>query len=256
MSNVIKSFRVVEKESVEEVVKQVENTDNVDNIIKSVLLNEAKTEADVIIKIAEERSRQILSEIEEQRVIIINSAQEQSHDIIEEARKLGYDEGYEKGYNKGFQKGYDEGKLVSDDLITESLNIKEEYITTRNKLLKELENDIIQLVINIYEKILDKEIEEGDDTITSLVLNGIKNLDPTDKLTIIVSKEDYPKLEESKDQILANASLINELDMKYDINLSKGDCILETAKGSIDISIRDQLEEVKELLNTILNNEW
>ena len=255
MSNVIKSFRVVEKESVEEVVKQVENTDNVDNIIKSVLLNEAKTEADVIIKIAEERSRQILSEIEEQRVIIINSAQEQSHDIIEEARKLGYDEGYEKGYNKGFQKGYDEGKLVSDDLITESLNIKEEYITTRNKLLKELENDIIQLVINIYEKILDKEIEEGDDTITSLVLNGIKNLDPTDKLTIIVSKEDYPKLEESKDQILANASLINELDMKYDINLSKGDCILETAKGSIDISIRDQLEEVKELLNTILNNE-
>lgn len=255
MSNVIKSFRVVEKESVEEVVKQVENTDNVDNIIKSVLLNEAKTEADVIIKIAEERSRQILSEIEEQRVIIINSAQEQSHDIIEEARKLGYDEGYEKGYNKGFQKGYDEGKLVSDDLITESLNIKEKYITTRNKLLKELENDIIQLVINIYEKILDKEIEEGDDTITSLVLNGIKNLDPTDKLTIIVSKEDYPKLEESKDQILANASLINELDMKYDINLSKGDCILETAKGSIDISIRDQLEEVKELLNTILNNE-
>ena len=256
MSNVIKSFRVVEKESVEEAVKQVENTDNMDNIIKSVLLNEAKTEADVIIKIAEERSRQILSEIEEQRIIIINSAQEQSHDILEEARKLGYNEGYEKGYNKGFQKGYDEGKLVSDDLITESLKIKEEYITRRNKLLKELENDIIQLVINIYEKILDKEIEEGDDTITSLVLNGIKNLDPTDKLTIIVSKEDYPKLEESKDQILANASLINELDMKYDINLSKGDCILETAKGSIDISIRDQLEEVKELLNTILNNEW
>ncbi len=255
MSNVIKSFRVIERESVDQIVEQVENKENIDNIVKSVLLNEAKTEAAIIIKIAEERSRQILSEVEEQRIIIINLAQEKSHDIMEEARKLGYDEGHEKGYNEGFQKGYDEGKLVSDGLITESLKIKDEYITTRNNLLKELENDIIQLVISVYEKILDKAIKEDDDTIKSLVLNGIKNLDPTDKLTIIVSKEDYNTLDESKDKILANASLINELDIKYDINLSKGDCILETGKGSIDISIKDQLDEVRELLNTILNNE-
>lgn len=255
MSNVIKSFRVIEREYVEQVVLQEENTDNMDNIVRSVFLNEAKNEAAIITKIAEERSRQILLETEEQRIIIINSAQNQSQDIMEEARKLGYDEGHEKGYSNGFKKGYNEGKLVSDDLITDSLKIKDGYISTRNNLLKELENDIIQLVINIYEKILDKEIKEDDHTITSLVLKGIKNLDPTDKLTIIVSKDDFNTLEKSKDEILANASLINELDIKYDINLSKGDCILETAKGNIDISIKDQLEEVRELLNTILNNE-
>lgn len=256
MSNVIKSFRVIERESVQEAVEQAANTDNMDNIVKSVLLNEAKTEAAIIIKIAEERSKQIIEEAESQRIIIINNAQEQSGEIKEEAKKLGYEEGYKNGYDGGFEKGYDEGKSVSDLLIQDSLKIKDDYINTRNDLLKELEDDIIQLVISIYEKILDKEIAEDDDTITSLVLNGIKNLDPTDKLTIIVSKDDFNTLEKSKDLILANASLINELDMKYDINLDKGDCILETAKGSIDISIKDQLEEVKELLNTILNNEW
>ena len=256
MSNVIKSFRVIERESVQEAVEQAANTDNMDNIVKSVLLNEAKTEAAIIIKIAEERSKQIIEEAESQRIIIINNAQEQSGEIKEEAKKLGYEEGYKNGYDGGFEKGYDEGKSVSDLLIQDSLKIKDDYINTRNDLLKELEDDIIQLVISIYEKILDKEIVEDDDTITSLVLNGIKNLDPTDKLTIIVSKDDFNTLEKSKDLILANASLINELDMKYDINLDKGDCILETAKGSIDISIKDQLEEVKELLNTILNNEW
>ena len=255
MSNVIKSFRVIERESVEQAVEQVENTDNMDKIVRSILLNEAKSEASIIVKIAEERSKQMLAEAEAQRIIIINTAQDQSGEIKEEAKNTGYDEGYKSGHENGFEKGYDEGKVVSDDLIKESLKIKDEYIASKNNLLKELEHDIIQLVISIYEKILDKEIEEDDETITSLVLNGIKNLDPTDKLTIIVSKDDFNTLEKSKDKILANASLINELDMKYDINLSKGDCILETAKGSIDISIKDQLAEVRELLNTILNNE-
>ena len=247
---------MIERESVEQAVNHEENTNHIDsNIVKAVLLNEAKTEATIIVKIAEERARQILAEAEGQRTIIINVAENQSQDIMEEARNLGYNEGYENGHSEGFQKGYDEGKLVSDGLITESLEIKNEYIVTRDNLLKELENDIIQLVINIYEKILDKEIAEDDDTITSLVLNGIKNLDPTDKLTIIVSKEDFNTLENSRDEILAKASLISQLDIKYDINLSKGDCILETAKGNIDISIKDQLDEIRELLNTILNNE-
>lgn len=255
MSNIIKSFRVIEREHIEQVVDDIENTENMNNIVKSVLLNEAKTEAAIIIKIAETRAKHILAESEEQRIIIINSAQNQSDSIMEEAKGFGYSEGLEKGYSEGFEKGYDEGKRDSDDLIKDALEIKDEYISTRNNLLEELEKDIIQLVTNIYEKILDKEIEEDNDTIISLVLNGIKNLDPTEKLTIIASKEDYNILEESKDKILAKASLINQLDIKYDINLSKGDCILETEKGNIDISIKDQLDEVREILNTILNNE-
>ena len=37
--------------------------------------------------------------------------------------------------------------------------------------------------------------------------------------------------------------------------MKKGDCILETSKGSVDVSISDQLREVKDLLTTILSNE-
>ena len=37
--------------------------------------------------------------------------------------------------------------------------------------------------------------------------------------------------------------------------MNKGDCILETSKGDVDISISNQLEEIKELIISILNNE-
>ena len=37
--------------------------------------------------------------------------------------------------------------------------------------------------------------------------------------------------------------------------MKKGDCVLETSKGNIDVSLREQLGEIKDLLYTILNNE-
>lgn len=259
MSNIIKSFRIIEKNPIE----QVNITNIEENQIKEILLYEARKEAEIILKIAEEQSkliaeeqsRLIIGEAEAKEEKILTSAYEKSKEILEEAKKSGYDEGYENGHLEGYEKGYGEGKYISDNLINESLEIKNGYINKRDNLLKGLEEDIIELVIDIYEKILGEKTEEDMDMITSLVLNGIKNLDPTDKLTIIASKEDFNMLENSKNEILAKASLIKELEIKYDINLGKGDCILETAKGNIDLSIKDQLKEVKELLTTILNNE-
>lgn len=259
MSNIIKSFRVIESISSERTPELESEEDK----IKDLLLYDARKEAEIIVQIAkqqakllaEEKSRIIINEAESIKEGILTSAYDKAKEILEESRKTGYGEGQSRGYEEGYRKGYEEGKYVSDNLINESLEIKAGYIDKRDSLFKELEEDIIGLVTKVYEKVLGQKTEEDDRMIISLVLNGIKNLDPTDKLTIICSKEDFDTLENSKEEILAKASLIRELEIKYDINLEKGDCILETAKGNIDISLKDQLSEVKDLLTTILNNE-
>lgn len=259
MSNIIKSFRVLEKNVVQNNVSDLQDDDSIDIQVKEIMLEEARIEAENIIRAAEEKSKEILRKSEKQKENALIEMEKKSSELMETSKIEGYNQGYDNGFEKGLKEGYDngynEGKIVSDGLIEESIEIKESYIEKRNNLLEVLERDIIELVIEIYQKILDKEIKEEDSMITSLVLKGIKNLDPTEKLTIIVSKEDFDTLNMAKNEILAKASLINELEIKYDINLSKGDCILETPKGNIDISIKDQIEEVRELLTTILNNE-
>ena len=40
----------------------------------------------------------------------------------------------------------------------------------------------------------------------------------------------------ARQEILAKSSFISELEIKYDMSLEKGDCILETSKGSIDVA--------------------
>ena len=236
-------------------IPSIKDEDKENQQIKDVLIEEAKKECEILIKQAEERSAVIIAEADNLYEERINSAHNKSKEIFQQSKDSGYKEGKDIGYSDGFEKGYDEGKQESDKLIKEALSIKENYLETKKNLLKDLEKDIVELVITIYQKILYEKNEKDNEMIISLVLNGISNLDPTDNLTIIASKEDFGILEMSKDEILAKASLINNLEIKYDINLNKGDCILETSKGNIDVSLKNQLEEVKELLNTILDNE-
>jgi len=259
LSNVIKSFRVIETEIIEPTNDLDDEKTYVDESIIESIIEEAKikgqNEYEKIIEDAKKKSLKIIEDAEEQKETMIDMAYARTEEILEETKKTGYNEGYELGYREGYETGYNEGKVKSDALINEAVEIKNGYIYKKESLLKELEEDIIELVISIYEKLINKKNEEDSELIISLVLNGINNLDLTDKLTIITSKEDFNILEMARNEILAKASMISELDIKYDISLEKGDCILETSKGNIDVSLKNQLAEVRELLTTILNNE-
>ena len=259
MPNIIKSFRVIQTEP----SNNLNHSIQIDEEVKNKLIHEANLECEKIITEANEESKKIIEDSEKQRDLMIESAYERSKVIFNDSNNKGYNEGYNTGYEEGYElglsqgydKGYNEGKIISEGLIKEALEIKNQYINKKDSLLNELEVDIIELVMSIYEKIINDKVQEESDTIIALVLNGIQNLDITDKLTIIVSKEDFDILEMSKDIILAKASMISELVIRYDISFKKGDCILETSKGNIDVSIQNQLDEVRELLTTILNNE-
>lgn len=223
--------------------------------LEDELLEEAKEKYDEIIRNAEEEANIIINSAYEKSEEKLNLAYERAKEISKKAQEEGYKAGEEEGYKKGYETGYNEGKKDSEKLIREALDIKNSYIEQRSKLLRETEEDLIELVISIYEKVLYKKVEEDRDIIVNLILNGIDNLEISEKLTIIVSEENYESVKESKEIILTKASLIDELDIRVNSDMKKGDCILETSKGSVDVSINNQLDEVKDLLNTILSNE-
>ena len=253
MSNIIKSYRVIETN-----ISSEEKPD-VNTPLEEAFIEEAKEKYDEIILNAEKEAKEIVDSAYSESQENLNQAHEKAKEIYEDSKTKGYTDGYElgkeNGYSEGYEKGYKEGKEDSEKLIIEALNIKDDYIQQKNKLLKDTEEDLIELVIAIYEKVLHKAVEEDEELIVSLVLKGIDNLEISEKLTIIVSEEDYKAVEKSRNIILAKASLINELDIRVNSDMKKGDCILETTKGSVDVSIKDQLDEVKDLLKTILSNE-
>ena len=254
MSSIIKSFRVVERSIISNEDMDISTTP-----LDDKLLSEAREKHEEIIRNAKEEAKIIINSAYGESEEKLNLAYERAKEISEEARTEGYkkgcETGHEQGYKEGYEIGYKEGKEASEKLIREALDIKNIYIEQRSKLLKEAEEDLIDLVISIYEKVLYKNVEKDEEIIVNLVLNGIDNLEISEKLTVIVSKDNYESVEKSKEIILAKASLIDELDIRINSDMKKGDCILETSKGSVDVSIDNQLDEVKDLLTTILSNE-
>ncbi len=252
LSNIIKSTRIIERQ----LVSREEETDT---SIYEALLEEAREKYDEIIKDAMKTSEEIINSAYEKSEEVLNNTHKRAQDIFKESEIKGYEighkKGYKEGYDDGYYKGYKEGKEDSKKLISQALDIKKEYIDKRNYLLKDVEKDLIQLVISVYEKVLYEKVEEDEELIVSLILNGIDNLEISQKLTIIVSEEDYEAVKRSKDIILAKASLVDEIDIRINSDMIRGDCVLETSKGNVDVSINNQLKEIKDLLLTIMNNE-
>ena len=265
MSSVIKSSQV--KLTVNNIVedklyKQKQSLEQ-----KKEFLNKTKYEYEKIINTAKQQADDILSkaihEASEGKASIIESAKREAENLKEEKKKEGHGEGYREGYesgfhegnSKGYEEGFSQGRSESEKLIEEANKIKKEYLQEREKTLGSIEKDVISLVLHTCEKILNQSLIENEETIVDLVLKGIASLDNKDSVIVRVSKEDFEKVEESKENILSKASLIESLDIKWDSNLQKGECVVESSKGSVEVSISTQIDKMKEMIEELLDSE-
>ena len=155
MSNVIKSFKVVVGEAPTE-----EDIELKSETISNEVLNEAKEKYKKIILEANKKAESIIDSAHKEYEDHLNEAYEKANSIFEDSKQRGYKEGYNSGVDEGFKKGYtdgyEEGKSEAQKLIDGALKLKEEYIKMRSQLLDETEEDIINLVISIYEKVIYK----------------------------------------------------------------------------------------------------
>lgn len=178
---------------------------------------------------------------------IISEAYEKSKEIMEAAR--------EEGFNEGELKGFEEGKSASESIIQEALELKKQSETNMKALVAGLEEDVVNLTISTIEKILNRKIEEENETILSLIHAGLEKCAFTENLVLKVSPDDYDYARKSKDKILVLTKSIDDIKIKQDKSLEKGSCIIDTPSGSIDSSVWTQFNEAKEMFEELLRNE-
>lgn len=240
LSSIIKSSHVIKiiPSKSEPNIKKDEKED----IINEKIL-EAIKKSDEIATEAENKAKEIIHIAKVESESYIEEAYTKAASIVEEARK--------KGYNEGFQ----EGKMVSDKLIEEANDLKKEYFLQRENLLREVEEDVINLTVNICEKILGDFVEENKEAIISIISKGINSLNAREKMIIRVSSGDFDFVEMSKDRILSMANQVEDIEIKADNTLEPGSCVIETSKGSVDSSLKTQFDEIKDLIQNLLNSE-
>lgn len=230
------------------------------------IVEKSMEEAESILNDATERSREMLEKARTEAESIVSAAVSEAEraaaEMLESSKEKGYSEGHREGYEKGYADGHEEGyekayRETSESrrgIVEEANEIKRSYLEERSRTLESIEPEVVGLVKEVCEKVLNREMER-EDYMVDLILKGISSLSEKDSLIVRVSKEDYQNVMDFKPEILSKGSLIEDIDVKLDSNLQKGDCVIESSQGNVNSSVSLQIEEMRKLLDDLLLGE-
>lgn len=209
--------------------------DEKDSIDEEIILANAKNKADNIIKEAELEAEKI---IEEAKIEAENIKME----TFEESKK--------NGYNIGLEEAYAEVEGMKN--ATE--NEYNEALKQREIIIDSIEEDMVNLMEKILNKILGDSVNINPKVILSLIKQGLSKNTVSGDVFIHISKDDYDCALEEKETIISFTDGNTNIELIKDFSLNKGDCIIETPFGNIDCSLDQQFQNLKDNLYYILEN--
>ncbi|HOQ17606.1 MAG TPA: FliH/SctL family protein [Defluviitaleaceae bacterium] len=216
----------------EDLVK-IDNTSA--EIIVQNILEKARYDANKMIHEAEKAAAELLDKARQEAIALKKETEE---------------EAWKEGYEKGLQQGILEGEKIKSQAKEE---LKKAYLE-KERIINEIEPQMVQLIIDILEKLLANSIKTNPQYILYLIRKGFSQVkEGNEKIIIRVSDQDYPLVIESKEELIEDLGINNDIEIIKDSSLSCSDCIIETDFGNIDCSLGVQFEGLKEELLSIKN---
>lgn len=200
------------------------------------------------VKKAQLQANNIIEEAEKKADNIINKATEESEKNALLALENSEKEGYDQGYNQGV--------IEANKLIEEGKQVLIEAEEEKERILKQAEPEIIEMIIGISNKIISEELNYNKDVVILLVNKAIKEISSDiqdSEISIKVPSDDYDYVVENQDIITEVVSNPENLKFFKDVNLEKGTCLVETPFGSLECNIKESLLEIEKQLRLICN---
>ncbi|UCZ51726.1 flagellar assembly protein FliH [Bacillus shivajii] len=206
------------------------------------ILLEAKQQAEELIEEAQLEIDAKKKEIAEYE----NNIAKEAEVRFEKAKQAGEKEGYEAGLIKGKQ-AYDQKIVEAQKIIDQA---KQDYISK----IGDSQSDMLDLSLNIAEKIIGKTIDEDPDAFLQLVKEAVTEVREQEEVKIYVPPNCYERTLKNKREIKEIALNTRQLYIYPDASINEDSCIIETPFGKIDASIDSQLTEMKTALHELLKS--
>lgn len=226
---------------------------------KQMMINEAQTNADQIIKRAEDTAfsevkrqtdaaAEIKADAENQANEIIQKAKDEAAKIIADAEtekeRLERD-AYDDGYTQGHKDGYEKGSAEVERLIDRMHRILEAVMARREEILSDTENQIVELVILMSRKVIKILSENQKNVVMANTLAALKKVKTRGSVTLRVNLEDVKLTTENVSEFIKHVENVKGITVLEDSAVEKGGCIVETDFGAIDARISSQLSELE-----------
>ncbi|MHB1392429.1 MAG: FliH/SctL family protein [Clostridia bacterium] len=207
---------------------------------------------------SEEVANSIIEEAKQMYLKIIEEANSEAQSIVSaadvEAQNLK-SAAIENGYREGYDSGNFEGRREAQTVIDEAAELREFLDNRRENFYKEVEEQVLQLVLELAKKVIGDELTQNNEAILSLVNQALQKCAFKKNLILKISPQDSDFIIENKNRICMMVEGISDIDIVSDLSLTQGSCIIETPSGEINSSIDVQIKEIEKIFTYLLRNE-
>lgn len=200
--------------------------------VEKDIIEETELKAQQLLNAARRKAEEIIAQAKAEADKLIKDTHQNINELQREAEKAGYE--------AGFQAGQAYWEEAWEQLRQEIASQKEILIEKRNKMLKQLEPEIIQLAVTIARSVIHAELCLAPEQINSIARAVLDRAQGEGKQILKVSSEDYDEITSLLGEDRANST---RLEITCDTSLKRG-CRAETPFGEVDGTIEGQLQEV------------
>ena len=186
--------------------------------IRQVTLEVAKREAQSIIENAQVNAQQILQ-----------NAGEKANKLMQEQKQLGYAEAVEAQYREKEQ-----------ELEARKQELESQYEQNINAM----EGDIVDALIQVFDKVFHIQFENKREILYSLVKNVLMDIEVGDEIRIHVNEANREIIEAHMDEIREIVGQKVSIEFVHDAKMQDDQCKIETSFGVFDCGIDTQLENL------------
>lgn len=129
------------------------------------------------------------------------------------------------GFNEGYQQWASQVSKLEEEIV---------------RVRQEIEKLLVPVAIKAAKKIVGREMEISEDTITDIVSTTLKAVSQHKKIVIYVNKKDLDPLEQGRDRLKGIFESLEVLSIRERPDVARGGCIIETEGGIINAQLDNQ----------------
>lgn len=167
---------------------------------------------------------------------LVSRAREEADSIREAAR------------NEGYQAGLEQARAEIQQ-VRESFEM---FMSAPQAVYEQIAPDILQISVDIAQKIIKKEIEEDSQVLINTIVDVLKGLSKDEnKISLRVNPVQADVVKQQVPEILNLAGLDAKVSVLADEEVTEGGCLVTTANGIVDATIETQLSVIYEALKEV-----
>jgi flagellar assembly protein FliH len=226
--------------------------DNSDALAQGrLILERAFEKAQEIVQSAQRYQAEQLRQAHE--TIAAQSAEAKQHgytDGYAEGLKRGKQEGSERGYEEGYEAGKRDAQAENRKTLDELGMMIEAVEKSKTKILREFQDDLIELSTSMAQAILKHELHTDEKALHSIILSALEEYRNQEWIRIYVPQDSANILLKADSSIVeALKGISDSVKVIVASDMEDGGCVIEMPDQVIDASINSQLTKLRQAIS-------